>query len=73
MANLPIQLEKSQFLDASTDLADDAGTPDENFTDVDLRSTEPHEMDNSDLPEQIRSDRTNEPIDDQHTSFLGLD
>ena len=53
--------------DTSTGLAD-AVTPDEIFTDVDLRSTEPHEMDDSDLPERICSNRTNEPIDDQQSS-----
>ena len=44
--------------DTSTGLADDASTQDEIFTDVDLRSTEPHEKDEFDLPEQTRSDRT---------------
>ena len=54
--------------DTSTGLADDASTPDEIFTDVDLRSTEPHENNVSDMPEQTRSDRTYEPIDDQLSS-----
>ena len=54
--------------DTSTGLADDASTPDENFTDVDLWSTEPHEKNDSDMPEQTRSDRMYEPIDDQQSS-----
>ena len=54
--------------DTSTGLVDDASTPDEIFTDVDLRSTEPPEKDESDMPEQTHSDRTYEPIDDQQSS-----
>ena len=54
--------------DTSTGLADDASTPDEIFTDVDLRSTEPHEKNDYDMPEQTRSDRMYEPIDDQQSS-----
>ena len=54
--------------DTSTGLADDASTPDEIFTDADLRSTEPHEKNDSDMPEQTRSDRMYEPIDDQQSS-----
>ena len=54
--------------DTSTSLADDASTPDEIFADVDLRSTELHEKNDSDMPEQTRSDRMYEPIDDQQSS-----
>ena len=54
--------------DTSTGLADGASTPNEIFTDVDLRSTEPHEKNDSDMPEQTRSDRMYEPNDDQQSS-----
>ena len=59
---------RTSAADTSTGLADDASTPDEIFTDVDLRSTEPHEKNDSDMPEQTRSDRMYEPIDDQQSS-----
>ena len=54
--------------DTSTGLADDANMPDEIFTDVDFRSTEPHKKVDPVMPEQTRSDRTYEPIDDQQSS-----
>ena len=54
--------------DTSSGLANDASTPDDIFTDVDLSSTEPHEKDGSDLTEEIHSDRTNGIIDDQQSS-----
>ena len=55
-------------LDTSNDVVNDASRPDEIFTDVDLRSTEPHENHDFDLPEKTSSDYTTEAIDDQQSS-----
>ena len=44
-------LTRTSAADTSTGLADYANMPDAIFTDVDLRSTEPHEKDESVMPE----------------------
>ena len=44
-----------------------ASPPAEIFTDVDLRSTRPHENENFDLTEKTRSEQTNDLIDDHQS------
>ena len=55
-------------LDASNDHINDARAPDENFTDVDLRSTGPHENVDFASLEKTRSEHINDRIDDQQSS-----
>ena len=52
----------------SNDLVTDVSAPDESFTDVELRSTGPHENDDFASPKETRSDCINDGIDDQQSS-----
>ena len=54
--------------DTSNSIEDDASSPEEIFTDVDLRSTDPHENDNFEPPQIIHTERTNDWLDDQQSS-----
>ena len=54
--------------DTSNGLEDNASPPDEFFTDVDLRSTGPHENNGSDSTGKTSADRTNVKTDDQQSS-----
>ena len=51
--------------DTPNGVVDDATSPGENFTNVDLGPTGPHENDDFDLTEKTRLDRTDDQIDDQ--------
>ena len=55
-------------LGTTNDIVNDASSPDEIFTEVDLRSTGPHENDDFASLEETRSERTNDGIDDQISS-----
>ena len=55
--------------DTPIGLVNDATTPDEVFTVVDLGSTGPHENDDFDLTGKTRLDRTDDRIDDQQSSI----
>ena len=54
--------------DTSNDIVDDASPPDEIFTDVDLRSTGPHENGNSESFPKTFPDGSNGWLDDQQSS-----
>ena len=53
--------------DAPNGIVDDASPPDDIFTDVDFRSTGPHENGNSESLEKTPSDCTNDEFDDQQS------
>ena len=59
---IPTRLDTA---DASDDIVDDASPPDEIFTDVDLRSTGPHENGNSESFPKTFPDGSNDWRDDQ--------
>ena len=54
--------------DTTNSLGDDVNAPGEIFTDVDLRSAESHENGNFESPKKVRSERTNDWLDDQQSS-----
>ena len=58
--------------DASNNLGEEASTPGEIFTDVNLRSTGPHENGNFEPPKKILSESTNDWLDD-HQLLGGSD
>ena len=54
--------------DTSNGLVDDTSPPGKTFTDVDFRSTEPHENDDFDSPAKNHPDHAKDRIDDQQSS-----